>query len=96
MIQMDEILKAFQRGESLTPLEALDRFGCFRLAAQVFSLKKLGYDIQTEIVQQNEKHFARYWLPASASRPTCNPIVKPQVAGVEPSPRSRFSLNGKP
>ena len=38
MTQTDEILQALRAGERLTPLAALERFGCFRLAARIHEL----------------------------------------------------------
>jgi hypothetical protein len=47
-------------GRSLTTLEALNMFGCFRLAARIADLKEKGMDIQTDIVEINDKRVARY------------------------------------
>ena len=47
--QKEEILNYFQSGGVLTPIDALRKFGCFRLAAIVFDLKKDGHDIHTRI-----------------------------------------------
>ena len=64
MTQTDQILAHLKSGKSITPLEALDLYGCFRLGARVFGLKKLGYDIRTETVESNGKRFARYFIPS--------------------------------
>lgn len=47
-------------GRSLTTLEALNMFGCFRLAARISNLRDEGMDIETEIVEINDKRVARY------------------------------------
>jgi hypothetical protein len=47
-------------GRSLTTLEALNMFGCFRLAARISNLRDEGMDIHTEIVEINDKRVARY------------------------------------
>jgi hypothetical protein len=63
MIQQDAILAYLRQGNSITPLEALSRFSCFRLGARIFELKKQGYDIRSELVRgDNNKHFSRYHL----------------------------------
>jgi hypothetical protein len=49
-------------GRSLTTLEALNMFGCFRLAARIENLRTQGMDIHTEIVEINDKRVARYSL----------------------------------
>lgn len=46
---------------TLTPLEALNAFGCFRLAAIISDLRRDGYDIETEIAK-GKKHYAIYTL----------------------------------
>ena len=46
----------------ITPIEALEYYGCFRLAARIFDLRKYGHLIHMERVEENGKHFARYTL----------------------------------
>ena len=63
MNQTDQILEALQRGQVLTPLDALDRFGCFRLAARIADLRLQGHVIQSERRDlPNGKHIAAYWM----------------------------------
>lgn len=62
MTQNDLILDALKRGP-LTPLEALERFGCFRLAARVRDLRERGHAIAVERHElANGKKVARYRL----------------------------------
>lgn len=49
-------------GKAITPLQALNRFGIFRLSARVLEMRNEGYDIETKMVEQNGKTFARYQL----------------------------------
>jgi hypothetical protein len=56
------ILDYLRSGKSISPLEALEKFGCFRLGGRVYDLKKLGHNITTEIVERNGKRFASYSL----------------------------------
>jgi hypothetical protein len=61
--QNKEIKNWLETGNSITPIEALNLFGCFRLGARIHDLKnKFGLDIKTEIVEQNKKRFAKYSL----------------------------------
>lgn len=61
--QTARILKALKGGKKLTPLDALNDFGCFRLGARCYDLRKQGYDIKTEIVKtKSGKHVACYSL----------------------------------
>jgi hypothetical protein len=48
--QTAEIKKHLQSGKSLTPLDALYQFGCFRLGARIWDLKNEGMKIKTEII----------------------------------------------
>jgi hypothetical protein len=62
-----QIEAAFRRGESLTGMDALHRFGSSRLAAVVHTLKRDGLPIQVETVEVTTAtgkvaHVARYKL----------------------------------
>ena len=59
--QYDMALDYLKTYGTLTPLEALNAFGCFRLAAVISDLRKDGYDIETEI-SKGKKHYATYIL----------------------------------
>lgn len=41
-----QIRRALENGEELTPLDALNRFGCFRLGARIWDLRHEGMNIQ--------------------------------------------------
>lgn len=61
--QCAQILAHLRQGRALTPLEALNKFGCFRLGARIWDLKREGHAIVTERVElENGKHVARYSL----------------------------------
>jgi hypothetical protein len=65
LTQEDTVLALLRERRSLgvTPLLALDRCQCFRLAAVVFRLKELGHDIETQMVTlDNGKRVACYVL----------------------------------
>ncbi len=59
--QQENILQ-FMQEKTITPIEALNLFGCFRLAAIIFDLRAGGHFIITETVRKNGKRFARYKL----------------------------------
>jgi hypothetical protein len=67
MTQMHDVLAALKQGRSLTPLEALREFGCFRLGARVHELREAGWPIHRELVHVEGEHgparVARYSLP---------------------------------
>ena len=60
--QSKNILDHLQRGNAITPIEALNLYGCFRLGARIWDLKKQGYYITTDLVNINDKVFASYKL----------------------------------
>ena len=62
MTQTQRILIYLKTGKSLTPLEALNKFGCFRLAARIADLRSQGHTIWTNYVQKDKKIFAAYKL----------------------------------
>ena len=62
MTQTQRILIYLKTGKSLTPLEALNKFGCFRLAARIADLRRDGHTIWTKYVQKDKKIFAAYKL----------------------------------
>lgn len=61
--QEARILEYLKQGNSLTALEALDKFGSFRLASRISELKRLGYQIQSETIKTDTgKHIKKYWI----------------------------------
>lgn len=48
MTQNEQIIEYLKTGASITPLEALRMFGCFRLAGRIFELKEKGWPIISE------------------------------------------------
>ena len=62
MTQSEAILKHLKSGDTITSLEALQRYGCLRLAAVIHSLRKEGFDVGTEMVDVNGKTIAEYSL----------------------------------
>ena len=58
--QNQKILTYLKSGRPLTPMTALNKFGCFRLAARIADLRKDGHTIFTESVTRNKKTFASY------------------------------------
>lgn len=60
--QEQRILEAMQQGYRLTPLVALRRFGCFRLGARIYNLKRKGYKIESRLVKAGDARVAEYWM----------------------------------
>jgi hypothetical protein len=60
--QNEEILKHLQSGKVISPIEALEKFGCMRLGGRIFELKQQGHKIVTDMVTKNGKRYAEYSL----------------------------------
>jgi Helix-turn-helix domain len=62
--QSNRILAHLKSGKSITPMEALVKFSCFRLAARVHELKAQGHKIKqtTKNNRKTNKKFASYSL----------------------------------
>ena len=62
--QSDRILNYLKEGHSITGLDALDFFGCIRLAARISDIKRdnPGIDIRDDFVHKNGKSFKKYWI----------------------------------
>jgi hypothetical protein len=62
--QKQEILNDLKNGISITPIDALREYGCFRLSAVIFNLKQEGHDIRTTMVEQTSGNgkYASYKL----------------------------------
>jgi hypothetical protein len=60
--QKEQIKKYLLSRKTITPIQALNKFGCFRLAAVIYKLKDEGLKIVTEIEHNGKKQFAKYRL----------------------------------
>jgi hypothetical protein len=60
--QKQQILSYLEKGKAITPLQALNKFGCFRLAARIADLRNDGLNIATKNVTKDGKTFASYIL----------------------------------
>ena len=63
MSQTREILRYLAKGRAITPLEALERFGVFRLAARIQEIRAQGHKVETTTIRtRNGARVARYSL----------------------------------
>ncbi len=62
MTQKEAILAGLQRGERLTPLNALIRYHTLALSQRVGELKRDGHAIESRMVTVGEKRVAEYYL----------------------------------
>ena len=68
MSQSTRILSHLKQYGSITPLTALDKYGCMRLAARISDLKDSGNTITTEMVRAGDKRYARYRYITNSKR----------------------------
>lgn len=62
MTQTEMIRAHLQSGRDLTPIDALNDYGCFRLAARIKELRNQGLPIETLTEQRDGKAWAKYRL----------------------------------
>ena len=61
MSQTKQIANYLNKGKKLTTLDALNKFGCFRLAARIADLRNNGMSIVTKTIKlDNNKQIAQY------------------------------------
>jgi hypothetical protein len=61
--QTEKILDYMLEGHPITPIDALDRFGSFRLGARIAEIRKKGYLVYSEFVTTSSgKRVKQYHL----------------------------------
>ena len=60
--QEARIIDYLAAGHALTPVDALNRFGCFRLSARIHELRKQGHEIIESRVNRRGKTYSCYRL----------------------------------
>ena len=60
MTQNQQIANYLNKGKAITPIQALNKFNCFRLAARISDLRNDGMNIITKIVTKEGKSYASY------------------------------------
>tara|TARA_B110000503_G_scaffold34900_1_gene57026 strand:- start:1401 stop:1607 length:207 start_codon:yes stop_codon:yes gene_type:complete len=61
-IQKEKIKDYLESGKTITSLEALDIFKCFRLASRISELKQEGYPVTKQMIQLDSgKYVAEYF-----------------------------------
>lgn len=71
--QKQNIKEWLQTGRAITPIEALQEYGVFRLAPIIHTLRDEGLDIKTEMkYRPDRKRYAKYHLDRNPSKPNNN------------------------
>ena len=61
-IQKEQIRSYLNKGKTITSLEALDIFKCFRLASRISELKQEGYPVTKQMIRLDSgKYVAEYF-----------------------------------
>jgi len=72
--QKSKVREHLQSGQSITPIDALERYGCFRLAAIIHALKNdYGMNIETELVKN--KYGTKYGKYTMVKTPVHNNVM---------------------
>lgn len=71
MSQADMILMFMRENGSITPLDAIREFGCLRLGARIYDLRKRGYSISRKLDKSTNRYgktvtYARYMIEEEA------------------------------
>ena len=65
--QADAILRYMEtHKKGITPIDALELCGCFRLSARIWDLRHKGFAIRSEVVEG--KGYCRYFLEEEAEQ----------------------------
>lgn len=59
------LLAWLKEGRTVTPMDALRMWGCFRLGARVYDLRRAGHRIVSETRTCGRKRFAEYRMEGS-------------------------------
>lgn len=83
MTQTEEIRRHLEAGHAITPILALDLFGCFRLGARIWDLKKAGLRISKTMVQNEFRGsmYASYRLATEQGECPTSPQLPCREAG---------------
>lgn len=60
--QISRVKRHLIGGKSITPIEALNLFGAFRLSHIIYVLRKEGYNIKTDLINDGIRRYAKYSL----------------------------------
>mgnify|MGYP001557341875 CR=1 FL=1 len=55
-----QVLRHLQNNTTITPIEALAEYNCYRLAARIYELRQAGYMIETTMKESEGDSYACY------------------------------------
>jgi len=60
--QTKQLEKWLKSGKTISPLQALNQMGIYRLASRINELRDDGLDIKTKLINEHPIHYAQYSL----------------------------------
>ena len=60
--QISRVKRHLIGGKSITPIDALNLFGAFRLSHIIYVLRNEGYNIKTDLINDGIRRYAKYSL----------------------------------
>lgn len=65
--QTSQLTEYLLAGNSITSMEAFEKFGCTRLSARIFDMREKGINVVTEIVDGRNRYgshcqYAKYYI----------------------------------
>jgi hypothetical protein len=70
--QKQMILERLQKWGYIIPIDALTFFHCMSLAQRISELRKEGHSIETELIQNGRKRYAKYILKGQTTKRIIN------------------------
>lgn len=73
-MSQNEMIKAdLEKGARITPMDALRSYGCLRLGARIWDLRRKGMQVQKRLIEVPgkrgvTKHVAEYFIPHAKGR----------------------------
>lgn len=60
--QTKQLKKWLKSRKTISPLQALNKLGIYRLSARILDLRDEGLDIKTKLINEHPIHYAQYSL----------------------------------
>ena len=89
MTQVEQVAAHLEKYGSITSIEAFGLYRITRLASCIHDLRKAGVEIETELVYEGKKHYAKYKVPLPVSK------TEERQEGALPSNSNTLFLGGQ-
>ena len=78
MTQKDKVLAHLQENKKINPMEVLNLYGTFRIAAIIHTLRDEGHNIETKMINNGVKknHFAEYHYKGDGKQMDLEDVIK--------------------